>query len=209
VTVSALPSVADEVRALRAGRVEGHVVDLVPYGPEHHERVIGLRNTARATYFLHQPAPLTLEGQAKWFAGYLSRFDDVQWAICRKDGLVVGATALYGITDDRARAEKGRLVIDDAYAKEGPYILEAELLLLDVAFGRVKVARVDTCVRDDNGTMQSINAKLGFTRTGEHDIRGVEYWDYALTPDRYAPERLRAVAAAWAARASRATLLSA
>lgn len=196
-------TVADIVRVLRTAPVIGHVVDLVPYGPAYHERLIVLRNTDRASYYLHQPAPLVLEGQAKWFAGYEARFDDIQWVIVNKQGAMVGGTALYGITDDRSRAEKGRLVVDEARAKEAPYILEAELLLLDVAFDRLQVARVDTCVRDDNAVMQSINAKLGFERTGEHDIRGVEYFDYALTPARYAPDRLRATARAWAARSTR------
>lgn len=200
---TSMNTVADQVLALRAAPVRGAVIDLVPYAPVHHAQVIAMRNTERASYFLHQPAPLTLEGQARWFEGYTARRDDVQWAIARKDGTVVGATALYGITADRARAEKGRLVVDDAYAREAPYTLEAELLLLDIAFGTFGLAQVDTCVRDDNGVMQSINARLGFVRTGEHDIRGVEYFDYALTPDRYQPDALRATVDAWARRAVR------
>jgi RimJ/RimL family protein N-acetyltransferase len=198
------PNVADQVLTLRATPVVGALIDLVPYAPAHHDTVIGFRNTERASYFLHQPEPLTVEKQSKWFAGYQDRRDDVQWAITRKDGVVVGATALYGIADDRSRAEKGRLVIDDARAREAPYTLEAELLLLDVAFANFGIARVETCVRDDNGVMQSINARLGFVRTGEHDIRGVEYFDYVLTPERYQPDALRATVAAWARRLSRA-----
>ncbi|MCU0635042.1 MAG: GNAT family N-acetyltransferase [Gemmatimonadaceae bacterium] len=195
-----MPSVADVVQALRAEPVRGHVIDLVPYAAEHHDTIIALRNTERASYFLHQPAPLTRESQARWFEGYLGRSDDIQWAIVTKQGDVLGATALYGITDDRSRGEKGRLVMDDARGREGPYTLEAELLLLDVAFDRVGLERVDTCVRHDNGVMQSINARLGFERTGEHDIRGVPYFDYSLTPVRYTPAALRATAAAWARR---------
>lgn len=201
-------TVADQVLALRGAPTRGAIVDLVPYAPAHHDRVIAMRNTDRATYFLHQPAPLTHEGQSRWFEGYSARRDDVQWAICRKDGTVVGATALYNITADRSRAEKGRLVVDDAYAREAPYTLEAELLLLDHAFGTFGLAQVDTCVRHDNGVMQSINARLGFVEVGAHDIRGVPYLDYALTPDRYRPDALRATVAAWARRTERLALLA-
>ncbi len=197
------PTVARAVCALRRAPVRGHVIDLVPYRAAHHERVIALRNTERASYFLHQPAPLTREGQAGWFASYLNKTDDLQWAIVRKDGAVVGATALYGIADDRSMAEKGRLVADPLLSKQGPYVLEAELLLLDVAFARLDLRAVTTCVRDDNGVMQHINARLGFERSGQHVIRGVEYFDYRLTADRYAPEPLRATAVAWAQRTSR------
>lgn len=198
------PAVADQVLAFRAQPVLGVLIDLVPYSPEHHNTVIGFRNTERASYFLHQPEPLTVEKQSKWFAGYQDRRDDIQWAITRKDGVVVGATALYGIAEDRSRAEKGRLVIDDTRAREAPYTLEAELLLLGVAFDSLGIARIETCVRDDNGVMQSINARLGFVRSGQHDIRGVEYFDYVLTPDRYQPAPLQATVDAWARRRSRA-----
>lgn len=198
-----LAAVAAQVDAIRRAPRHGAVIDLVPYAPEHHETIIALRNRDRATYFLHQPAPLTLDGQGRWFAGYLERHDDLQWVIARKDGRIIGATALYGIADDRSRGEKGRLVIDDAVAREAPYVLEAELMLLDIALSELQLARIDTCVRHDNGVMQSINARLGFVQSGAHDIRGVEYYDYALTPDRYHPDALAAIVAQWAHRLER------
>lgn len=195
--------VAGTVRALREAPVLGHTIDLIPYTPAYHDALIALRNTDRASYYLHQPAPLTRAGQQRWYEGYLERDDDIQWIIARKDGTPVGGTALYGIAGDRMRAEKGRLVIDETRTREAPYVLEAELLLLDIAFDRLDIGRVDTCVRHDNATMQSINARLGFVRTGAHDIRGVEYFDYAASPARYHTHTslaLRAVPAAWARR---------
>jgi len=196
-------SVADQVLALREMRVEGSIVDLVPYAHEHHEAVIALRNTERARYFLLQPEPLTVEKQTRWFNGILARRDDVQWTIVRKDGVIVGATALYGITDDRARAEKGRLVIDEARSREAPYTLEAELLLLDIAFGLFGIQRVETSVRHDNATMQSINTRLGFVHTGTHDNNGVEYYLSSLRAEQYQPQVLRALVDGWARRIRR------
>jgi RimJ/RimL family protein N-acetyltransferase len=201
-------TVAECVAALRTTPLRGHVVDLLPYSGEHHDTVIGMRNTDRASYYLHQPAPLVRDGQARWFAQYLTKTDDLQWVIARKDGVIVGATALYDIAADRSRGEKGRLVVDDERAREAPYILEAELLLLDVAFNTLQLASVTTCVRDDNAVMQSINARFGFVRNGQHDIRGVEYFDYVLTPDRYTSDALRQTAMAWARRSSRTTGVS-
>jgi RimJ/RimL family protein N-acetyltransferase len=198
-------TVAAQVHALRQQVRTGHVVDLVPYAAEHHEAVMAFRNTPRASYFLHQAAPLVREGQERWFAHYLTKTDDLQWVIACKDGRVVGATALYDIAADRSRGEKGRLVVDDTVAKQGPYVLEAELLLLDVAFDILQLACVTDCVRDDNTVMQSIDARYGFLRTGQHDIRGVTYFDYALPAARYTPEPMRSIAAAWARRTSRAS----
>jgi RimJ/RimL family protein N-acetyltransferase len=199
-------SVAGQVHALRTERLSGHVVDLLPYAPAYHARLIALRNDQRASYYLHQPEPLTIAGQSRWFEAYTQRADDLQWVIVSKDGSVVGGTALYNIADDRAQAEKGRLAVDDARAMEAPYALEAELLLLDLAFYRLELRRVLTCVRHNNTVMLSINAKLGFERIGQHDIRGVTYFDLALTAPRYAPHAWRTLAAAWARRAHRSAM---
>ncbi|HEY0931754.1 MAG TPA: GNAT family N-acetyltransferase [Gemmatimonas sp.] len=198
-------SVADQVLALRNMPVEGSIVDLVPYSHDHHDAIIALRNTERASYFLLQREPLTVEKQTRWFDGVLARRDDVQWTIMRKDGVIVGATALYGIAEDRSRAEKGRLVIDESRSREAPYTLEAELLLLDIAFGMFGIQRVETSVRHDNGVMQSINTRLGFVHTHSHDNSGVEYYLSSLSADQYQPAALRAVVDAWARRAQRPT----
>lgn len=197
-----IEEVSSELLALREEPIEGTVVDLLPYSARHHEVVVAMRNEQRASYFLHQPEPLTLEKQALWFAGYLSRTDDLQWVIANKSGTVVGATALYGIASDRSRAEKGRLVVNDAMSREAPYVLEAELLLLDTAFSRLAIKHIDTCVRHDNSTMQSINARFGFVRSGEHDIRGVVYFDYVLNTDDYRPDAMRETLRAWVGRRS-------
>ena len=206
--MTATRTVIDLVEQFRATAVRGHVVDLLPYADAHHTQVLALRNLPRPMYFLHQPDLLTLAGQTRWFAGYLERRDDIQWVIARKDGTVLGATALYDIAADRSHADKGRLVIDESRSMEAPYVLEAELLLLDVAFARLGIARIDTCVRHDNAGMQSINARLGFTPGGSHDVRGVEYLDFSVTAEQHHPEALRRVAAAWAARTNRLTGVS-
>jgi RimJ/RimL family protein N-acetyltransferase len=193
---------AQLVAQLRSTPRIGRVVDLLPYCEAHHSAIIALRNNARASYFLHQPAPLTLESQSRWYAAYLERDDDVQWVIARKDGEIVGGTALYGIAADRLRGEKVRLVIDECHALEAPYALEAELLLLDTAFQILALSRVDTCVRHDNTAMQSINARLGFLRVGAHVIRGVDYHDFSLATGAHAPWKLRATLDAWTRRRS-------
>jgi RimJ/RimL family protein N-acetyltransferase len=188
------------VQQLRSAPRAGQVVDLIPYAALHHRRLVALRNESRASYYLHQPAPLTIAAQSVWYNAYLARHDDVQWVIARKDGVVVGGTALYGIAADRSRAEKGRLVVDPSHAMEAPYALEAELLLLDVAFNALGIAQVETCVRHNNLPMQSINARLGFTPVGQHQVRGVDYYDYSLTATQYAPTKLYATLDAWSRR---------
>jgi RimJ/RimL family protein N-acetyltransferase len=191
---------AHVVHRLRSAPRVGQVVDLIPYAALHHRRLVALRNEARASYYLHQPAPLTIASQSQWYNAYLERHDDVQWVIARKDGVVVGGTALYGIAPDRSRAEKGRLVIDPSHAMEAPYALEAELLLLEAAFDELGIAQIETCVRHDNLSMQSINTRLGFTPAGQHQVRGVDYYDYSLTATLYAPTKLHATLSAWSRR---------
>jgi len=198
-------ALADSVKRLRAQPVVGRTIDLVPYGPEHHANTARQRNIKRARYNLNQDFESTEVSQARWFEAYLSRYDDVMWAIVTKYADFIGTTSLYDITENQG--EKGRLVIDPKKGLRGPYALEAELLVLEIAFTDFGLERVITVVRDSNAKMNSMNVRLGFTRTGTRLLRGEPYGLYTLEPASFQPVGLNTVIDHWEKRASSRELL--
>ena len=186
------------VDRMRQDRVEGLVVSLEPYSHCHANAVIALRNTERARYFLTQPNALTLESQTAWYEAYLQRDNDIQWVIRDHRGRLVGATALYDIDlEDGTTAEKGRLVVDQEVSRETPIVLEAELLLLSIAFQQLGLAQIMTRVNPDNLSMISINKRLGFEKTGHSSLRGASKVVQTLEARAYRPNRLNQIVQHW------------
>jgi RimJ/RimL family protein N-acetyltransferase len=183
--------------------IEGQVITLVPYGDRYVEDVCRLRNADRARFFLNQEEPLVPERQRAWTTGYLDRVGDLYWMIQSKDGRIVGANALYDIAPDGSIAEKGRLVVDEAVAMEAPYALEADVMLLRIAFEDLGIARIKTIVRAENEKMNSMNARLGFVPCGKRDVRGVSYDEYDLVPEAFDPAPFDATLSHWRKRNER------
>ena len=205
--VSSRPLAADERRErtqrYRREAVRGVVMTLVPYGAQHIDDICRLRNTERARYYLNQEAPLTPEKQRNWTAGYEARWGDLYWMIQAPDGRIVGATALYDIDEAGASAEIGRLVVDEKVAFEAPYALEADLLVLRLAFADLGVARVTTIVRHENEKMNSMNARFGFLPCGTRDVRGTLYGEYDLDAERFDPNLFDGILTHWSKRNER------
>jgi RimJ/RimL family protein N-acetyltransferase len=181
----------------------GDFVDLVPMRPDHAQAVIDLRNTDRARFFLAQRSMLTLESHADWYRGYLARADDLSWVIASPRGEIVGITALYDIAADGSTAEKGRLVIDENRATAAPIALEAELLILRLAFDTLQVATVLTIVQPGNGKMISVNSRMGFQQCGTRELRSVPYNEYCLSRKEFTPAPLEKILQHWKLRNER------
>ncbi|MDG0811876.1 GNAT family N-acetyltransferase [Cohnella rhizosphaerae] len=153
---------------------------------------------------MNQSFESTLDGQREWFEDYLTRDNDIYWVILNRRGDFVGTTALYNIDFVAMKAEKGRLITDEAIAVGGPFVLEAELLLLHFAFKELGLKTIYTTVRDDNVKMQSVNRKLGFEYKYTIDIRDVPYHYYELSLDVYNPEPFEPILEHWRKRYERA-----
>lgn len=167
------------VKELRVRKKQGFFLTLIPYDDQYTYDVITFRNSERAKYFLNQSFNLTVDMQNRWGEEYFRRTNDVYWVIqCNETKKVVGTTALYDITPEQC--EKGRLVVDENFASRKPYVLEAELMIIDIAFSELGVKQIVTCTRYDNKKMESINKRLGFVKFGERSIRGVIYNDFVL-----------------------------
>ena len=177
----------------RSTPTRGKVVDLLPLAEAHAADVVRLRNQQRAMHFMTSPKPLTVEDQRRWFADYLRRDDDLQWMIAAKDGALVGVTALYDIDLAAGSAEKGRLVSADEISLAAPYVLEAELLLLRLAFGELGLQTVSAAIRPDNDKVISAHARMGFRRDGSKHIRGTDYEVHRLRAERFDPTPMEAV----------------
>jgi RimJ/RimL family protein N-acetyltransferase len=178
----------------------GKTVDLLPFSPEHAEATAKLRNAPNARAFFDQAEFSTKESQEAYFKLYAQRDDDLYWVIAEKTGEIVGATALYGLTPQTG--EKGRLILDEAASKRGPFALEAELLLISFALDELKLPEITTVVRPDNSKMNSLNNRLGFRPVGPYELRGRMYVQFRLDPKDYAPENFAPLIDYWASRSA-------
>lgn len=179
--------------------IEGYFVELIPYGIDFVEDVLRLRNTESAKYFLNQTEDLTVEKQLLWTKKYLEKNDDLYWMIrTKKEKTIIGTTALYDINAESC--EKGRLIVDKEYRNTKPYVLDAELLILNLAFDVLKVKTVKTCTKVDNSNMQSINSKFGFTFEKNILIRNEAYNYYRLEESDFLDTKLKKTLLHWAKR---------
>jgi RimJ/RimL family protein N-acetyltransferase len=195
--VQTLAQRAALVRQWRSQPLIGSTIAMTPCTPDDAADLVRLRNAERARFGLNQLQHLTVEAQADFLRTYLARSNDLYWMIRTRDGAVVGANALYSIDDVPGVAEKGRLVIDEALGLAGPFALESDLLLLDLAFKSLELDRVVTIVRPENTKMLSMNSRLGFKPCGEREVRGVMYGEFCLESTHFEAEPLQSIVAHW------------
>ena len=186
---------------LRRHRLTGIGLHLAPYSNEHAGALRELRNRPENQFNLAQGGVLTAEQQQGWGDAYAARDNDLCWAVLTPAGEFAGATRLYDI--DGATAEKGGLVLREELARGSPLALEAELLLLHVAFHLIGLHTVSTQVRPENTKMLSINRRLGFVPAGETTLRGVPYLRAELAVAGFDPAPLLPILSHWKNRHAR------
>ncbi len=167
-------------------KIEGKIVDLVPLADGHTPGVVRLRNSPHVRAFFDEKDETTLASQTAFLRQYEAWPDDLYWAICLKDGTLIGTNRLNEI--DEASGTKGSLALDAAYVRAGPYALEADLLLIAFAFDVLKLQILWTDVRPDNEKMISLNERLGFRWDSPRLIRGRSYGRFKLERAAFAPE---------------------
>lgn len=168
------------VAGLREQTLRGSLVHLTPMRLEDTRAVLTLRNSHRAIFNLAQSGPLTSEMHETWYRGYLDRDDDIAWMIRLPSGDVIGTVSLYSIDPAGGSAEKGRLVIDEDRTMTAPYAVETDLLVLDLAFNELDLARVVASIRPDNGKVVSMHRRIGFHFTRGFELRATPYHLYTL-----------------------------
>ncbi|MBQ9135775.1 MAG: GNAT family N-acetyltransferase [Lachnospiraceae bacterium] len=177
------------IREYRNKVLKGKCIDLVPLSEKDMENVVELRNKEKNRYFLNQTYTLTVEGQLRWYQTYLERDNDIYWSIYSKAGQFVGTVRIYDIDEEKDLCTQGSFIIDDEFAEEAPYAIEAELLSLDFVFDVLHIGNVINEDRADNKVMNNLTRKLGFVFQNDTVVNGVDYKYYLLNPEGYQRNR--------------------
>lgn len=181
--------IANIVREYREKRIEGKLVDLVPFTLADVDNVVEIRNREKNRYFLNQTYVITSESQAKWYQSYLERFNDIYWCVYDKLDQFIGTVRIYDIDEENDICDQGSLMLSEEFAAKGPYAVEVELLTLDFIFDVLKIGKVINEDRADNKVMNNLTKKLGFVFVKDTKIGDVDYKYYLLTPDDYKKKR--------------------
>lgn len=176
-------------------RLDGVFCSLIPITEKELPLVVELRNREKNKYFMNQAYDITLESQKKWYQDYQKRDDDVYWGIWNRENIFVGTIRLYHVKGEVC--EEGSCIVDERYAGEAPYAVEAKYLLVCYAFQTLELRRMVNEIRTDNKVMNSLAKQQGFRLEKLVDIGGVQYNYMVLDSDRFAGDRIRRLLAYW------------
>ena len=181
--------ISNIVKEYREKRIEGKLVDLVPFTLVDADNVVEIRNRDKNRYFLNQTYIITSESQTKWYDNYLTRYDDIYWSIYNKQNRFIGTVRVYDIDEENDICDQGSLMIDEDIASEAPYAVEVEILTLDFIFDILRIGNVINEDRADNKVMNNLTKKLGFKYVKDTKIGNVDYKYYLLSPEDYQKKR--------------------
>lgn len=119
------------------------------------------------TRFWSSPAMTDLseaEALIREIQAYFEKKTLFQWVATVEDGRVIGTGTLGSIDYENRRAEIG-FAIGRAYWGRG-YGLEIARALVELAFGRMGIARIEADVDPENARSLALLRKLGFVREG-------------------------------------------
>jgi RimJ/RimL family protein N-acetyltransferase len=119
---------------------------------------------ARTTRHLAIRSPIGLAIEERWFETMLEQHGRDRWffVICRRaDGRAVGSIDLHEVDHINGGAGLGVVIGDPADTAQG-YGSEAISLLVDFAFGELRLRRVWLDVYDDNVDARRLYERLGF-----------------------------------------------
>lgn len=184
-----MSDITNAVKALKSREILGRCINLIPFSLDYIDEVVNIRNYEKNKYFLNQTYELTKNSQYDWYKSYIYRNNDIYWCILNKKGDFIGTIRLYDITDTGDYCDQGSFMIDEKYANEGPYALEAELLSLDIAFHTIHVTKIINENRVDNKIMNNLTKKIGFVFIKNISIRNIQYNYYELNYKDYMKNR--------------------
>jgi RimJ/RimL family protein N-acetyltransferase len=121
---------------------------------------------ARTTRHLALRSPIGLAMEERWFETMLDQHGRDRWFFViarRADGRAVGSIDLHEVDHVNGGAGLGIAIGDPLDTSQG-YGSEAISLLLDFAFGELRLRRVWLDVYDDNAGARRLYERLGFVR---------------------------------------------
>lgn len=138
-----------------------------------------LRNKNREFFF--QSCQISEEQQKAWFQNYLSKNDDVMFAVelIDRPGEFIGAIAIYDINQTSGVAECGRTVLDKDKAPLKGIGTEVTAAACHVAFTQLGVKKIIAEILKSNKRILKVDTRAGFVVVGENG----DNWCIEMTPD--------------------------
>ena len=116
------------------------------------------------------PHPYKKKDAIKWINSTIKKWkiknkkDYTFFIELKSEGKVIGATSLHKIDKEHGVANTGSW-INKKYWRRG-YILEAKVPILDFAFGKLKLRKIETVAFVENIASNNMSLKLGFKHEG-------------------------------------------
>lgn len=149
-------------------------------------------NNPQNNKFLHYDIPLEVEKTQKWFDSNIGRTDRYD-AVIEADGVSCGTIGLLEIDKKNSKAEY-YIAMGETSLKGKGISTQASKILLDYAFGELKLNRIYLYTETENIPAQRLFEKLGFIKEGciRDDIvshgKFVDRYIYGLVRDEYLKE---------------------
>lgn len=143
--------------------IKGNIVDLRPLEEKDIEMVRDWRNKYKEHFF--DAGEISKDQQRQWYEKYAdSAGRDYMFVIQLKDGTQIGTIALYNINIIERNAELGRVLLLEEFRGHN-YSEAAVKMVLELAFGKMKLWKVKISVHLDNIDAIAIYARAGFKTT--------------------------------------------
>jgi ribosomal-protein-alanine N-acetyltransferase len=132
--------------------------------------VEGAGNLEVSKNLLVVPHPYTKKDAMSWINRVIKkskgkiRNDYTFFIELKSEKKIIGATGIHDIKKDQGTATTGSW-INKKYWRNG-YILEAKVPILDFAFNKLKLRRIETAAYIENLGSNEMSKKLGFTQEG-------------------------------------------
>jgi RimJ/RimL family protein N-acetyltransferase/glycosyltransferase involved in cell wall biosynthesis len=150
-----------------AVEIIGERTRLRPLGEADLKLLAEWRNRHRLSFV--DSSPVSVEGQARWYASYRSRDDDLMYVIETLEGRPLGSVSLYHVDREAGSAEFGRLMIGGADDEGHGYAADASRALLDHARTALGLELVYLQAIAENRRAVALYERLGFVRDPLHD----------------------------------------
>lgn len=151
--------------------MKGFGLELVPITEELLETVRLWRNDAVVAQFMEFKQEISVSDQQKWFNSIQNDY----YFVIKSAETPIGLIDLKKIDRYTKSAESGLFIGNKPFLQSG-IALGASILLLDFAFGELKLNTVTAKIKKDNSEAEKYNQFLGFKRM--ETIRGdFQYWE--------------------------------
>lgn len=151
--------------------MKGFGLELVPINEELLETVRLWRNDAAVAQFMEFKEEISVSDQQKWF----NSIQNAYYFVIKSAETTIGLIDLKKIDTYTKSAESGLFIGNKSFLQSG-IALGASVLLLDFAFGELKLNTVTAKINQDNNEAVKYNQFLGFKRM--ETIRGdFHYWE--------------------------------